>query len=263
MNNQSFLALWYVKALIVLVLVGTLTSLAAYTQLTLREAKYGQYGATSISVQGEGEVMARPDIGTFSFSVMAEAEDAAGAQAQSAQSTNSILSYLEEVGIEEKDIKTSNYSLNPNYRYEERVCPANNYCPPGEPVIDGYEVTQTVEVKVRDLDQAGNLISGVGERGATNISGLSFTIDDESALKAEARADAIADAKAKAKVLADELGVRLVRVMSFYEDEGYMPYYGMGGDAMMAKSEMASPAPSLPVGENTTRSVVNITYEVR
>ena len=265
MNNQPLLSLWYVKALIVLIMLGVLMSLVAYTQLTFREAKYGQYGMTSINVRGEGEVLARPDIGTFSFSVMSEGADAATAQSDSAERTNAIISYLEEAGVEEKDIKTTNYYLNPKYRYEDRVCPTGSYCPPGNPTIDGYEVTQTVEVKVRDLDSAGDLITGAGERGATNISGLSFTIDDEDALKSEAREAAIADAKEKAEILADNLGVRIVRIMSYYEDEGYMPYGygGMEGDAMMSVRSDAAVEPNLPTGESTTRSVVNITYEVR
>lgn len=263
MNNQSFLSLWYVQALIVLILIAALTSLFAYTKLTLREAKYGQYGMTSITVRGEGEVMARPDIGSFNFSVTAEADDAAAAQTDSAQKTNAVLAFLTESGVEEKDVKTSGYSLNPKYRYETQVCAPNMYCPPGDPIIDGYTVTQTVEVKVRDLDKSGDLISGVGERGATNISGLSFTVDDESNLKADAREAAIADAKEKAKVLANQLGVRLVRIMSYYEEEAYMPYYG-GGDMMMsARAEVAQMAPSFPVGQNETKSVVNITFEVR
>lgn len=262
MNNHPLLSLWYVKALIVLVMLGILLSLAAYTKLTLREAKYGQYGMTSINVQGEGEVMALPDIGTFSFSVMAEAPDASTAQANSAEKINAVMAYLGESGVEEKDIKTLNYSLEPKYRYEDTTCSSGSYCPPGNPVIDGYTVSQTVQVKVRDLAQVGKLISGVGEQGATNISSLTFTTDDDSDIKSEARAAAITDAEEKAKELAGELGVRLVRVTGYYEDEGSIPYpYGMGGDAMVARSEAAK-APSIPTGENVTRSVVTVTYEI-
>src|SRR5690606_4534245 len=111
--------------------------------------KYGQYGLTTISVRGEGEVMARPDIGTFSFSVMAEGADATAAQNDSATKINAITDHLKGAGIEERDIKTSSYNLNPKYRYETRPCPVNTYCPPGNPVIDGYEVSQTITVKVR------------------------------------------------------------------------------------------------------------------
>lgn len=264
MNDKSFWSLWYVRALIVLIALGVLAALVAYTQATLQEAKYGQYGPTTINVSGEGEVVAKPDIGQFSFSVRAEGDDAASAQNASAESINEILSYLEEAGVEEEDIKTQNYYLNPNYRYETRVCPEGSYCPPGDRVLDGYEVTQSVVVKVRDLDAAGDLISGVGQRGATNLSQLQFTIDDESALKADARAAAIADARAKAERLAEDLDVRIVRLMSYYEEDRG-DYYGMGGDAMMKSfsSEEAAMAPQLPTGENVITTRVSVTFEVR
>ena len=268
MNPQALLSLWYVRALIVIILIGAAAALFAYTNLTAKQAKYSMMGPTTISVRGEGEVLARPDIGQFSFAVRAEGEDAATAQELSAESTNGIIEYLKEAGVEEKDIKTQNYNLHPRYRYEERVCVSGSFCPPGEQIIDGYEVSQSVVVKVRDLDQAGDLISGVGERGATNISGLQFTIDDETVLKAEARAEAIADAKEKAKQLAEDLDVRLVRMVGFWEDEGGFypePYFGgvaeMAMDSSVAKRGTLSV--STPVGENEIKSTVNITYEIR
>ena len=217
MNPQSFLSLWYVRALLVLVLIGVVTSLFTYTNLTAKQAQYSMIGPTTISVRGEGEIFARPDIGQFSFAVRAEGEDAASAQELSAESVNAIVEYLKEAGVEEKDIKTQNYNLNPRYRYEERVCVSGSFCPPGEQVVDGYEVSQSVVVKVRDIDRAGDLISGVGDRGATNISSLQFTIDDETVLKAEARAEAIADAMEKAEQLADDLDVKLVRMVGFWK----------------------------------------------
>ncbi|OGG85898.1 hypothetical protein A2392_00615 [Candidatus Kaiserbacteria bacterium RIFOXYB1_FULL_46_14] len=262
-TNQPFLSLWYVRVLLIIAMIGVVMSLSAYTKLTLREAKYGQYGMTSINVRGEGEVNAKPDIGSFSFSVTAEGADAATAQKDSAEKINSILTFLKESGVEEKDIKNRDYFLNPKYRYEAVDCAMGMYCPPGNQVIDGYEVTQTVEVKVRDLDKAGDLITGAGERGATNLSQLQFTIDDESNLKAEAREAAIADAKEKANKLADSLGVKIVRMMGYYEEENNSsPYYGMGGDAMMS-SEVKAVSPELPTGENTIKTIVNITYEIQ
>lgn len=265
MNNQSFLSLWYVQVLLVLILVSIVAALAAYTKLTLRESRYGEYGMATINVRGEGEVMARPDIGTFSFSVMAEGDDAASAQNESAEKINAITAYLAEQGIEEKDIKTSSYYLNPKYTYPTRPCAVGMYCPPGEAVIDGYEVSQTVEVKVRDLDKSGDLITGVGERGATNISGLSFTVDDESVLKAEARAAAIEDAKEKAEKLANDLGVRLVRITGYYEEEFYPPYGYGGYDMAMERSvaQSAGVSPNMPTGENQVSSIVSVTFEIR
>ncbi len=264
-TNQPFLSLWYVRVLLIIAMIGLITSLAAYTKATMREAKYGQYGMTSINVRGEGEVTAKPDIGSFSFSVTAEGEDAATAQADSAEKINAILAFLKESGVEEKDIKNRDYYLNPKYTYESVVCASGMYCPPSNPVVDGYEVTQTIEVKVRDLDKAASLITGAGERGATNLSQLQFTIDDESILKDQAREAAIADAKERADKLAKDLGVKLVRIMSYYEEEGYTPYYdyGMGGDAMMSEDKAMSRETGLPLGENNIKSIVNVTYEIQ
>jgi len=267
MESQSFWSKKYVQVLITFILIGVVFALAAYANLTVKEARGTFTGEVTISVAGEGEVMALPDIGQFSFAVRAEGADAVEAQKNSAEAINAILAHLEEAGVAEKDIKTQNYNLNPKYRYEERVCASNTYCPPGERVIDGYEVSQNISVKVRDLDNAGVLISGVGEKGATNISSLQFTIDDESVLKAEARKEAIADAKAKAETLAADLGMRLDRIVGFNEGGGN-DYY-----PMMARAEMAMDsdegfggkmvAPSLPVGENEIRSNVTIVYQLK
>ena len=121
-------------------------------------------------------------------------------------------------------------------------------------------------MKVRKTETIGDIFTGITENGGMNVYGPTFTIDDDEKPKGEAREKAITDAKAKAKVLADQLGVRLVRMTGYWENEngGYpMPMYdkgmGMGGDAM----ERASVAPSIPSGENQIISTVTLTYEVR
>ena len=95
---------------LLLMFVG-IVALVAYAQLTFQQASYGVTGPTLISMTGEGEVMAIPDIGTFSFSVEAEGETAAAAQQQSGEAVNAILGYLAEAGIAERDIKTTGYNL--------------------------------------------------------------------------------------------------------------------------------------------------------
>ncbi len=263
MEGKSFFEKGYVQALLTLILVGAVLSLGAYAHLTLKEARGVYLGDASISVSGTGEVLAKPDVGNFSFAVKAEEETASEAQEKSAEAINGILGFLKESGVEEKDIKTQYYNLNPNYRYEERVCAFNTYCPPGERVIDGYVVSQNVSIKVHDLESAGDLISGVGERGATNISSLNFTIDDETVLQAEARAKAIAEAKEKAGQLAEDLGMKIVRIISFSEG-GAGNYYKYESRAMAMDGAVEdSISPQLPVGENTITSNVNITFELR
>jgi hypothetical protein len=253
----------------IVALIGAMAVIAliAYTYSTVKQARYLYQGPTTISVVGEGEVFAKPDVAAFSFSVESKEADATSAQDKAAETMDEILAYLKDEGVEEKDIKTEYYNFSPRYEYPD-VCTAWN-CPPrnDEPKLIGYQVTQSVSVKVRDMEQAGKLVAGVGDKGAMNVSGVSFTIDDEESLKAEAREKAIADAKEKAEVLAANLGTRIVRMTGFSEEGGGYPMpYGYGGADMM-KAEMdaveSSRPAALPAGENTVTSRVNISYEIR
>jgi uncharacterized protein len=248
-----------------LALAGLVISFGAYAYYTLKQADYMYMGPTTISVTGEGEVLAVPDIGQFSYTVSASNMDAKAAQNEVAEKGNAIIAYLKEQGIEERDIKTEQYSMYPKYRWEERPCVFGQPCMPGEQIEDGFEVSQSVAVKVRDLDKAGDLITAVGEKGATNLSGLTFTIDDTEALKREARSLAIADAKAQSEQLAKDLGVRIVRMNGYYEETPAYPMYGYGGEMMDAKAMSATPAaaPELPPGESATKSRVSVTYIVK
>jgi hypothetical protein len=231
----------------------------------LRYVGAGVPSTNTITVSGEGEVFAVPDIASFSVSVREEASDVETAQAAAAEKMNAIISYLKDSGVEDRDIKTINYNVYPRYEYRESIC-REGYCPPsGDRELVGFEVSQTLSVKVRDTERAGDILSGVGSRGASDVSGLSFTIDEEDALLAEARAQAIEDARGKAKELADDLNVRLVRVVGFSEYGGD-PYYKATFDMALGAAESsvrAAPAPSLPTGENKIISNVSVTYEIR
>ncbi len=259
--ENSFFSYKENRVLGAIALIALILALATYAFYTMKQSKYLYTGPVTISVMGQGEVTAVPDIGQFNFSVTASGTDATAAQSASASVVNSVIAYLKDKGVEEKDIKTDAYNVYQNYRNESKPCIGGMYCPPGEQVLDGFIASQNVTVKVRDLDSASDLIAGIGNLGATNISGLQFTIDDTSALKTEARTKAIADAKEKAKALTKDLNVRIVKMTGFYEDNG-IPYgYGMGGDIVSAKTESVSP--ELPMGEDTVRSQVTITYMVR
>jgi uncharacterized protein len=255
------------KSLVFLVLILAAVALSAYSYYTWKQSKYVFSGPTTINVTGKGEVEAKPDLGTFTFSVRAETLTQKEAQEKSADSVNKILAYLKGKGVEEKDIKTTNYSLQPKVRWEQQPC-TRDYCPPGKEVQEGFIAEQWVEVRVRDLGKAGELIGGVGENGGTNVSQLSMTFDDMEAKKSEARGKAIADAKAKADQLAKDLGVRIVRMTGYWENDNSgwpVPMYGkaMGMDGDMAVSEAAMDAPQVPVGENKVVSTVTITYEIK
>ena len=250
-----------------LVFVGLL-SIFVFVKIVGEARSYRFIGSnpevrSAISVSGKGEVFAVPDIATFTYGVLKEAKDVKTAQDEATKIINSTLSFLKEKDIDEKDIKTLNYNINPKYEYIREACTAY-YCPGGKSVLTGYEVSQTISVKVRKTDESGTLIAGLGELGATNISSLEFSIDDEDALFADARAQAIKEAKQKAARLAKDLDVKLVRVIEFSEnsyDPIYRMYdtkvYGMGG------ASPESIAPEIPTGENKITSGVTITYEIR
>ncbi|MBI4117940.1 MAG: SIMPL domain-containing protein [Parcubacteria group bacterium] len=213
----------------------------------------------TITVSGSGEAFVVADTAEFSFAVIEEAKTIADAQRVVTETSNALLSYLKDAGVEEKNLKTTSYNISPRYDYQN-----NRGFPTGERVLIGYEVSHWVSVKTKKTDKAGEMIAQLGSRGATNISSINFTVEDEDEVRREARKEAIEDAEDKAKQLADDLDVRLVKVVNFYESGGGPIYFareaafGMGGD--MEKG--APPVPELPVGENTVMVNVNVTYAI-
>lgn len=236
-----------------------------YGLKSIRYIGSGVSASNTINVSGDGEVFAVPDTATFSVTVQERAKDVATAQTAATKKNNDIIAYLKGEGVEDKDIQTADYNVQPQYEYSNGACTAG-YCQPGKQTLVGFEVTQTLSVKVKDTDKAGDLLSGVGSKGASSVSGLSFTIDDQDKLEADARDKAISDAKEKADVLAASLGVSIVRIVGFNENSSQPYAYGRGGmvamDAMKVESA-AAPSPELPVGQNKITSNVNITYEIR
>lgn len=240
-------------------LVGTLSTLKSY-----RYIGSGVTATNTISVSGSGEVFAVPDIASFSVNVSETAKDVTTAQTTATKKSNDIIAYLKTQGIAEKDVQTADYSVNPEYEYTQGLC-KTNYCEPGKQTLTGYRVSQTLSVKVRDTKKAGEVLAGVGSRGVSSVSGLSFTIDDQDKLEAEARDKAIKEADDKATVLARSLGVKIVRVVGFSENGNYPIYYAKESMSMAADGRGGAmpPSPEIPVGENKITSNVTVTYEIR
>lgn len=240
--------------------------LAVMTLSELKGLRYiggGVPVTNMVSVNGKGEVFAIPDIASFTFGVTEEAATVGVAQTTATKKMNAMIDYLKAQGVVETDIRTVGYNVSPRYEYDTVVCTSFS-CPPARQKLSGFEVSQMVEVKVRATEKAGEYLSNIGERGATNVSGLSFTIDDEESLRKEARTMAIADARTKAEQLAKDLGVRLMRVVSFSESGNDMPYpMYYGKDVAMGMGGSVEFAPAIPVGENKVITNVLVTYEIR
>lgn len=233
---------------------------------SLKSGQYigrGDYPANVVAVNGTGDVFATPDTGTFSFSVVEEAKTSKEAQDKASTNINTVLAGIRSLGIADKDIKTTAYNLYPKYDYSQPASCTAGYCPPGKQVLTGYEVSQTVTIKIRDTAKAGDVLTKAGSLGAKNISSLEFVTDDPDALQAEARDKAIQDAKAKAEVLAKSLGVKLVRIVNFSENGGGSPVFYAASAGMLKSADVVSaPTPEIPTGENKITSNVTITYEV-
>lgn len=229
----------------------------------------GSGDVNTITLSGHGEVTAIPDIATVSFTIEKEAKTAKEAQEKVAEVEKKALEFLKTSGVEDKDIKASSASVYPKYEYQYKASymPCNDFgCPPrGNNVIVGYTASESITVKVRNIDDAGKVMQGLGEAGVSSMNGPEFAIDEEDALKAEARKLAIDDAREKAKVLAKDLGVRLGKVVTFSESDYAMPFYAratMAENAMGGGAVKSMPA-ELPKGENTISAHVSLTFEIR
>ncbi len=256
-----------VQVLALMLLAGLTASAGTFAYsyiISARIAEHTSVSSRQITVTGEGKVSVRPDTAVFTASVITQAKKISDAQQQNSTRANAIIDFLKQRGVAEKDIKTTNYSISPQYQYFNTPPCSAFPCPPQKPPeIAGYEIRNTIEIKVRDLAKADVLIEGVTSAGANEVGALAFRVDDEEAAKAQARAKAIADARVKAHQIAQALGVRLVRIVGYYDQNDAPPqiYEGAGADGIMLKA--ASVAPSIQPGEQEVRASVGVTYEFR
>jgi len=209
------------------------------------------------SVTGSGTVYAKADIANLGVGLKTGAKKtAAEATKYSTDKMNEIIQELKKLGIDEKDIKTTGYNLNPVYNWTEKT---------GQQLV-GYEVSQNLTLKIRDLTKIGDVIAKTTEKGANQIGNISFTIDDEYELKNQARELAIEKAKEKALLIAGQSGMKLGKVKSVYEnsDQLYAPmaYSNVKMDSAIGAGE-SMVSPTIQSGQNEIKVEVSLTYEVK
>lgn len=186
----------------------------------------------SMSVSGIGRVTIVPDMATINIGVRSEAESVSEALEANNAQANALSRVLQTMGVEEKDIQTSNFNIFPNERWNPMT---------GEVEGRYFVVENTVNVTVRELTSLGEILNASVEAGANTIYGISFNVEDRSAAVAEARDLAIADAKAKAEAIAASAGVELGEIISINVYETGMPYGYFDGKGGMVAAEMAAP----------------------
>lgn len=219
----------------------------------------------TITVSGTGKSSATPDIAKISFTVQQSAADVKSAQEATTKQANAAIAAMKDLGVADKDVTTSDYNVSPQYANSVSPCPPGVYCTQAVQVsnkITGYQVSESVEVTVRDVSKAGDVVAKLGSLGVQNVSGPNFTFDDNNGVMNDARANAIKNAHDKAAELAKELGVSLSEVVS-YTDQGGYPY-PMYDKAVSAQSSAGAAAmPNLPVGEQQQTVTVQVTYRIK
>ena len=207
----------------------------------------------TIVVSGEGRASIAPDIATVAFSVVSEGSSASAIQTENTKKMNDAIAAVKALGVDAKDIRTSGYNLSPKYSYSQKT---------GKSSIDGYQVTQTVTVKVRNLDDAPKIVGGLPSLGVNQISGPSFSVEDPEKYLAAARTEAFGKARAKALALARAAGVGLGRVVTFSESSG-----GNYPRPMYMKADMAvggeAATPNFEPGTEEAQVSVSVTFEIR
>lgn len=226
-----------------------------------RSSNASQNYTDTIEVSGTGKISAVPDIAKISFGHREDAGELSVAQANLEKVISQTIKSLSDLGISEKDIKQQSYNAYP--RYEYRTNCVGIKCIDGNRELVAYEVSQNIEVTVRDISKAGEVLAKLAEGGATEISGPYFEIEDRSEYLQEARTIAIQDAREEAKVLAKSLNVRLGRMVDFYENSGGFPTPDMRAEGAGMDMAIETKAVSVPVGEDEIEVQVTLVFKVK
>ena len=244
----------YLPAVVVCVALFLIIFLAAATYTKIIEGRYAGQAAqykNTIAVSGEGKIVATPDIGQVSLSVISDSATVATAQKDNADKMNKITQAMKDAGVKEADLKTTSYNISPRYQYSA-----------GRSDIIGYEAIQTLDVKIRDLTKVGDILSQAAGAGANQVGSLTFTFDNPAKLQSDARQKAIDSAKQKANDLAKNLGVALGKVVSFSEGYVGQPIPMMYASDALGKGGGGGVAPQIQSGQNDVVVDVNIVYEI-
>jgi uncharacterized protein YggE len=211
-------------------------------------------GNTLLSVSADGRSTRAPDLAVFSAGVTSQAKSASAALAANSADMNRVIAALKQAGIADKDIQTSNLSLNPVYG-QPVVRPDGQMVQ--EPQIIGYQASNTVTVRQRDLKQFGRVLDTLVAAGANQINGPSFQVENNDAAMDEARTQAIAKARTRAALYAKAAGLRVVRILSIAEGGGYSPQ----PQVMFAKAAMMDGAAPTPVAAGEVEMSVSVSVQ--
>ena len=201
-----------------LILALALATSLSGTPMTANAQSVAEPGTASpqgtlLSVSAEASAHRVPDVATLSTGVVTQAADANAAMRTNAQQMDKVMAAIRAAGIAERDVQTSGINLNPQYKYVENAPPS----------IVGYQASNTVNVKVRDLSKLGKVLDAFVEQGANQVNGPSFEVDKPDEAYDEARVATLKKAQARAQTYADALGLKVRRIVSISEGGASFP----------------------------------------
>lgn len=204
---------------------------------------------TLLSVSANAEASRVPDVATISAGVVTQAVDGNAAMRQNAEQMAKVMAAIKAAGIADKDIQTSGINLSPQYRYVENEAPK----------ITGFQASNTVNLKVRDITKLGKVLDALAAQGSNQINGPTFQIDQPEPVYDEARLAALKKAQARAETYAKSLGLKVRRIVSISEGGGgnFQPVPMM---AMRAKS--AEMDTQVSPGETTLSVNLDVVFEL-
>jgi uncharacterized protein len=218
--------------------------IAVFLALPLTQTVLAQDVPASITVSAEGHVAVSPDLATISLGVTTQGDTAAEAMNANSSALTAVLDRLRGAGIDDRDLQTSNLSLNPNWQGRNDG---------SAPQIVGYIASNMLTVRVRDLDKVGEVLDAVVSDGANTLNGISFGLSDPDPVMDKARTAAVVTARARATLLAEAAGVQLGQVLSISEGGGMVPAQPM----YRMQADMA--ASGVPVAEGEVGISANVT----
>jgi uncharacterized protein len=223
-------------------------TLAAAVLMASAAAAADEPPRRSITVSASGSVTAVPDLARITSGVATEAPVAKDAVAKNSEAMKKIIDGLKSSGIEDKDIQTASFHIEPRYTRARE----------GEaPTIDGYRATNQVQVVVRNLDKLGEVLDRLVALGANEMAGLSFDVSQAEKLRDEARKEAVANAQRRAKLYADAAGVQLGEVINIDEGSNDNPR------PIFAARALKADAVPIERGSETLEATVSVTWALK
>ncbi|OLP61351.1 hypothetical protein BJF93_20645 [Xaviernesmea oryzae] len=207
-----------------------------------------------ISVTGTGQASAVPDLAVVSFSVVTQEKEARAALTANNAAMAKVLEAMKARGIAERDLQTSGFAINPQYVY-----PQNKEGETNPPQLTGYQVANTLTVRIRQIDKLGEILDQAVTLGVNQGGGIQFSIDKPEQLAEDARKAAVANAMAKARTLAAAAGVTLGRVVEMRENSGRPEPMPMM--RTMAK-DMAAESVPVAAGESAVTVDVEMSFDI-